>query len=141
MSNSAQDFAKIWSGKLARIKRLLRRLPRDVGNTALLFFLDLFKKEESPEGKKWEAIKVEGIGDRSARRGLLIKSGALRKSIRLSRVTSNSITISSNVPYSKYHNEGIPGRLPQRQFIGSSKALNRRLQRMIRAKILWELRK
>lgn len=140
MSNSAHEFARIWSLKLARIQRLLRRLPRDVGNEALLFFLNLFKKEESPEGKLWQERKVDGSGTRSSRRSLLVQSGRLRKSIRLSRVTSYSVTIGTSVPYAKYHNEGTE-RLPQRQFVGRSTELNRRLQRMIKAKILWELRK
>lgn len=140
MSNSAVDFAQIWSSKLERIKRLLRKLPRDVGNEALIFFNNLFKKEESPDGKKWQARKVEGNADRSNRRGLLIKSGRLRKSIRLSNVTSRSVVIGTNVNYSKYHNDGTV-KIPQRQFIGKSTFLNRRLQRMIMAKILLELRK
>jgi phage gpG-like protein len=140
MSNSAHDFAKLWSSKLARINRLLKRLPRDVGNEALLFFLNQFKKEETPEGKSWPRRKENGEGVRDSRRGLLVKSGRLRKSIRLTKVTSNSVTIGTNTPYAKYHNEGTE-RIPQRQFIGKSAALNRRLQRMIKAKILWELRK
>lgn len=140
MSNSAHDFAHIWSSKLARIKRLLRRLPRDVGNEALLFFLNLFKKEESPDGKPWAPRKVDGDGARSGRRSLLVKSGRLRKSIRLTKVTSNSVSIGTNVPYAKYQNDGT-ATIPQRQFIGKSTALNRRLQRMIKAKILWEIRK
>ena len=140
MTNSAHEFARIWSNKLARVQRVLRRLPRDVGSEALLFFLNLFKKEESPEGKAWAPRKVDGDGARSGRRSLLVKSGRLRKSIRLTRVTSNSVAIGTNVPYGKYHNEGTE-RLPQRQFIGKSAELTRRLQRMIKAKILWELRK
>jgi phage gpG-like protein len=140
MSNSAHEFAKIWSNKLARVQRLLRRLPRDVGNEALLFFLNLFKQEQSPEGKPWSPRKGNGDGARSSRRSLLVKSGRLRKSIRLTRVTSNSASIGTNVSYAKYHNEGTE-RLPQRQFIGKSAELTRRLQRMIKAKILWELRK
>lgn len=132
MSNSAFDFAKIWSGKIARVQRIIKRLPREVGNEALLFFLNLFKQEESPEGQPWQQRKVDGDGARSSRRSLLVQSGRLRKSIRLTKVTSNSVTIGSNVPYGKYHNEGTKN-IPQRQFIGKSTALNRRLQRMIKA--------
>ncbi len=140
MSNSAHDFIQIWSSKLTRIQRLLGRLPRDVGNEALLFFLNQFKKEETPEGKSWPQRKADGEGVRSSRRALLVKSGRLRKSIRLTKVISNSVTIGTNVSFAKYHNEGTE-RMPQRKFIGKSSALSRRLQRMIKAKILMELRK
>jgi phage gpG-like protein len=138
LSNSAIDFQRIWQNKIERVQRVIRRLPRDLGNEALLFFLNLFKKEESPEGEKWQARK-NGSGDRSTRRGLLVKSGRLRKSIRLN-VDGARIRIGTSTPYAKYHNEGT-NRIPQRKFIGRSKALERRLLRMIKAKILWEVRK
>lgn len=134
MPNSAEQFAKIWSLKLAKLKRVLRRLPRDVGNEALRWFIDNFRKQQSPQGTAW-APRKDGDGSRS----LLVQSGRLRRSIRLTRVTSNGFRIGSAVPYAKYHNDGS-GRIPQRQFLGKSALLMRRLERMIKAKILWSLR-
>ncbi len=87
------------------------------------------------KGEKWQPRKVTDSG-----RALLVKSGRLRKSIRLTRVTQDSVTIGSNVSYAPYHNFGS-GRLPQRQFVGGSTILNRRLQRMIRRKIIDALSK
>lgn len=134
MANSAEQFAKLWSIKLAKLKQVLRRLPRDVGNEALKWFIDNFRKQQSPEGQAWKARK-DGDGSRA----LLVKSGRLRKSIRLTRITSNSFRIGTKVEYGRYHNEGT-GKIPQRQFLGKSAIMMRRLERMIKAKILWAIR-
>jgi len=140
MSNSTSaQFAKLWSAKLERVKRILRKLPGDLGNESLKFFLDSFKKEQSPDGKPWQPRKQNGSGDRSTRRALLVLSGRLRKSIKLTRVTAIGFSIGSNTPYGKYHNEGA-GNIPKREFLGKSVASNRRLMRMIKAKILLALR-
>lgn len=140
MSNSAQDFAKLWSVKLERVKRVLRSLPRDVGNEALLFFNNLFKVEQEPNGKPWAPHKNNDGSPRASRRSLLVKTGRLRKSIRLVEVTRNKVTVGTNVEYAKYHHEGTK-HMPRRRFLGKSTVLNRRLQRMIKARILWVLRK
>jgi len=135
MSNSAQDFQRIWSRKLARLKRLQKRLPKIVGNEAVLFFDEQYKKQQTPDGKEWQARKD---GDTS--RSLLVKSGRLRKSIRISKVTDYSVTIGSDVSYGKYHNDGTE-KMPQRKFLGNSKILIRRLKRLVAAKIIREMRK
>lgn len=134
MSNTAEQFATIWARKLAKVKQVLRKLPRDIGNEALLWFINNFKKQQSPEGHPWQARK-----DGDSSRALLVKSGRLRKSIRVTRVASNGARIGTNVNYAKYHNQGT-GKTPQRQFLGKSAALNSRLQRFVKAKILWALR-
>lgn len=139
MSNSAEQFAKIWAVKLAKLKPVLARLMRDVGNEALKWFLENFKKEQSPQGQPWQPRKVGGADDRGSRRALLVDSGRLRRSIRLTRVTRTSATIGTAVQYARYHNERT-NRLPQRQFLGRSAVLERRLYRMIKAKILWAIK-
>lgn len=129
MSNTAEQFAKIYSAKLANLKIALSRIARDIGNEALLYFMEQFKKGQDPNGRPWQPRKD---GDNS--RALLVKSGRLRRSIRLTRVTKKSARIGSNVPCAQYHNEGA-GRLPKRQFLGHSAELKRRVQRLIRRKI------
>ncbi|MEO8474606.1 MAG: hypothetical protein ABI477_20560 [Chryseolinea sp.] len=75
------------------------------------------------------------VGERSARRALLVQTGRLRKSIRLTKVTTNSFSIGSQTPYSAFHNQGA-GMIPKREFLGKNVGLNRRLMRMIKAKTL-----
>lgn len=134
MSNSAEEFAKIWSMKLEKLRRVLRRLPRDVGNEALLWFMNNFKKAQDPDGRPWKPRK-DGDGTRA----LLVKSGRLRKSIRVTRADATAVRIGTNVPYAKFHNDGTT-KIPQRKFLGPSAILNRRLVRYIKAKVLWALR-
>jgi|ERR1035437_1029146 phage gpG-like protein len=65
-----------------------------------------------------------------AYRAILIKSGDLRRSIRIVGRTSRSITIGSNSTYGRYHNEGT-SRMVKRQFMGDSA----QLKRIIRLKL------
>lgn len=108
-------------------------------------------------------------------RGILIKSGLLRRSVRVTKQSGLSIYIGSDVPYTQVHNEGgevsIPAhekvlnfskkgnktrfakakkaqfsqkvsikarsfKMPQRQFIGESKALETQILKMIEKEIL-----
>jgi phage gpG-like protein len=50
-------------------------------------------------------------------------TGNLKRSITHVVTGPNRVVVSSDTPYGKYHNEGVPGRLPKRQFMGKSKAL------------------
>ncbi len=40
-------------------------------------------------------------------RALLVKSGRLRRSVRIISTTANSVTIGSDVPYARAHNDGF----------------------------------
>ena len=62
----------------------------------------------------------------------LVETGRLRKSIG-HRSEGTDVVIFSDVEYAVFHNEGgtIPGRPPQRQFIGPSKALENKIEDMI----------
>jgi phage gpG-like protein len=129
LMNTADQFKSLWGSKIERIKKLIPRLIRILGNEALLFFNEQFKKQQDPEGKQWQKRK-----DASNGRALLVKSGRLRKSIRIQRSTGNTIRIGTDVSYAKYHNSGTD-RLPQRRFLGGSTLLNRRLQRMVQYRV------
>jgi phage gpG-like protein len=132
--NAALDFQIKLLRKISNIKRYIKSLPREAGNVALFFFNEQFKKQSTPEDQKWKQRK-----DGDTTRNLLVKSGRLRKSIRILRKTTNSVTIGTNVPYAKYHNEGT-ARIPQRKFLGPSAILSRRIERMIKVNILRLLR-
>lgn len=134
--NSDQEFKTKLLAKVERLKKIVRRLPRDLGNIALIFFMEQYRKEQTPSGEAW-APRKNNAGRRSQ---VLVKSGRLRKSIRLTNLTENSAKIGTDVKYARYHNEGTR-KLPQRKFLGSSALLERRLKRHLKAKLLWELRK
>lgn len=115
------------------------------------------KVKGSRRGRGFRSIKYEGVGDeegmmfsrriktvdvRSVKnRAILVQTGRLRRSINSRRTGQFQVTISTDVPYAKVHNEGgRSGRgrgfqMPKRQFIGDSKVLNRQIEAKINQKI------
>ena len=119
-------MSKFQFGRLAaRIKAAIPAMLDEMANNAVNHFkVDNFNAEgfidEAVE--RWPARKSKK--DNAGRR-LLVKTGRLRESIKVLSRAGNTRKIGTLVPYSKYHNDGIPGRLPQRKFIGNSKRLER----------------
>lgn len=87
-----------------KLKVNLAKLPREIGQEALLHFNSNFQKQAF-DGVPWQMRKS---GD--ATRNLLVSSGALRRSLRLSHATWRRISIASDMPYAQTHNEG--GKIP-----------------------------
>lgn len=67
----------------------------------------------------------------NAGRKLMVKTGRLREGIKVLSRYGNTRKIGTLVPYTKYHNAGIPGRLPKRQVIGNSKRLERKNLKLV----------
>ncbi len=69
------------------------------------------------------------------KRGLLVKTGTLRRQATKGVVYRNKVSFTISVPYGKVHNEGLrAGRgsgftMPKRQFIGDSYVLDTRINR------------
>ena len=93
---------------LQNLSKIKKDLPSVLSNDALKFFNDSFKKQGWDDNgiTKWKKRKSKKD---NAGRGILIKSGALRRSIKIKESNFNRIIISSNMPYSKIHNEGFKG--------------------------------
>jgi len=92
--------------KLGALDKFFRDLPKVIGNAYVNFALDNFKTE-SWEGTPWPTRKDPER--RKDRRALLVKTGALRRSIHYKlqrRQGGTAIIVSSNVPYAEVHNEG-----------------------------------
>ena len=60
-------------------------------------------------------------------RATLVKSGNLRRSIRIGSSNPDHVKIVANMHYASYHNEGTRN-LPKRNFIGDSRVLDRRIE-------------
>jgi len=106
-----------------------------MANTAKNDFLDNFRKE-SFEGKAWQKRK----SDKQAGRKLLVKTGRLRRDVSNSvseghKNSNLSYTLVVNNPYASYNNEGTY-KLPQRQFVGMTPELNKKLLLKINQKIM-----
>ncbi|NJN78192.1 MAG: hypothetical protein HC803_07555 [Saprospiraceae bacterium] len=112
--------------------------------------------------EKWDERKYPDANPR--KRNILVKSGRLKRSIRITKQTRNWVVIGTDVPYAAIHNQGgtfqqsqlvrphdrktkrgitkvkahtrsRTATYPQRKFIGQSKALDKRLQRQINKRL------
>ena len=147
-------------------QKFKRKLPRIIGNEAVNFAKENFRKQGFDDGsvKKWKARKPNA--QRNQGRAILTDTGRLRRSIRITKVAGNRIYIGSNVPYAQIHNEGgkivkrvrvrrhsrrtraqgritvgahrrrMNTKIPKREFIGPSKTLNRRIKKTIQKQLL-----
>lgn len=89
------------------VNRFKKDIPRIAGGEALRFFKQAFRDQgwKDMGTDKWKPRK-RNTGRRTDNRGILIKSGALKRSVRIVRYTRNAVIISSELPYAKIHNEG-----------------------------------
>ena len=112
-------------GEIARkIKSI--DLSLDMANTAKNDFLNNFKTQ-SFNGTAWKKRK----STKDAGRNLLVKSGRLRRDVSNSVSTGHknsnfSYTLVVNNPYAGFNNEGT-NKMPQRQFVGMTPELNKKL--------------
>lgn len=92
---------------LKEFERLKKTLPKIIGNDARAFFQDSFKKQGFDDStiEKWKSRKNDKT-KRQRGRAILVKSGRLRRSIKLRHVSWDKILISTDVPYAEAHNEG-----------------------------------
>lgn len=114
-------------------------LPTIIGNIAKRHFVQSFRDGGFTEDAldPWKARKSGDKSDRNTgtARAILVKTGHLRRSIRVRVASFDKIEIGAyGVPYAKFHNSG-GGKLPKRKFIGHSNALNKKIQSRINKEI------
>lgn len=118
--------------KLGLFSSQKRILPVLVANVAVNHFKDGFRrgggKTDASIGG-WKPRKRNRERDRG--RALLVKTGNLRDDIRTRSVSFARIVVGTrSADYSSYHNEGT-SRLPQREHIGDSRVMNRKIEQLI----------
>jgi phage gpG-like protein len=90
-----------------RIDRFLRTMPRAMGQIAVREFVGMFRRQafvdEAGTSHAWPERKRKS---KKAGRAILVKSGRLRRSIRVMSRDGDSVTIGTDVPYAQIHNEG-----------------------------------
>lgn len=154
----------------SRFRGVLVRLPAIAGNEVVNFALDNFKKQgfQGDTFQAWKPRKRNTKWNTNIREGrsILVKSGQLRRSIRITQINTQSVTVGSNVPYAKTHNEGlrigqiqtvnsftrkngqqvkshtrrVDQRIPARPFLAQSQYLTAKLKRVITTEIMKALR-
>lgn len=162
------DFAQ----KVLRLKKLYRKFPDMAAIEAVNFSKERFVRKNwvDQTNQPWKKRKpspewYSAAQNKEAARGsLMVKSGRLKRSIRKIKVTRNSVTIGTDVPYAETHNEGAvinqtvnvkahsrkrkarnekvkahsrkrKIKIPKRQFIGESAILLRRIERLVQREI------
>lgn len=76
-------------------------------------------------------------------RAILVKSGDLKRSIKVLSKTQDSVTLGSDLPYAQIHNEGgnglafgkHPFKMPKREFMGDSAMLITKLKKMLQNRL------
>lgn len=121
--------------KIKELQKVKANLPAQIGNIAKRHFLQSFRDGGFTDTtlNPWAKRKALDKSDRARgdNRALLVKTGHLRGSIRVRLATFQRIEIGAyGVPYAKYHNQGT-NKLPKRQFIGRSNALDKKIKAKI----------
>ena len=137
------------------IAEALRGMPEQIGMMAVNFtkqrFVDQNWLYTSPQ--PWKKRSRNRRGGKARQRGaVLVDSGRLKRSIRIIKTTLDTVTIGTDVPYAQVHNDGFDGKqyvkahtrkgrtvkahrrkmkMPKRQFLGSSAALTREIEKFI----------
>jgi phage virion morphogenesis protein len=92
--------------RLQQHRTLMNRIGRAVHTDTMM----RFRAGKAPDGTPWLALKT--------RQGQPLRdTGRLQRSITWES-NASSATIGTNVVYARAHNVGVPGKLPQRQFLG-----------------------
>lgn len=119
-------------------RRLKRVLPLVVANEAKNHFLEGFRrggKQTDKSASGWAPRKRSDRNERRrGRRAILVRTGALRNDVDIRRTTFSEIILGTidTANYASVHNQGNPARnIPQREFLGPSRKLDRKIVRLV----------
>ncbi len=112
-----------------KFRRVKKTLPLILANNAKNHFVKGFRQGGGQTDKgKWIPRKKKEEG---GRRAILVFRGRLWKSIGIISASFDKISVGSRgVKYAKRHNEGLDG-MPQREFVGPSKVLEKESRKKI----------
>lgn len=114
---TAEEVFKQLEAKLANT---FRELPPIIGEEAVNFTLENFDKQgwQGDSFEPWQKrLNPNAWGKKDdSTRAILVKTGKLRRSIRISKIVEDTIYIQAggaDVPYARTHNEGFSGTVNQ----------------------------
>jgi len=92
-----------------RIRAVLVALPRQIGEVAVNFALDNWKRQGFLAGalQPWQPRRT--VTKKNKGKPILVATGRLRRSISVLRVDRDTVVVGSNVPYARVHNDGFYG--------------------------------
>jgi len=149
---------------LDRVAKTIDLLPRIAATEAVNFSNERFKAQNWVDNstQPWPKRKpTRGESRSRSNRAILVDTARLKRSIRVVEIRKDSATIGTDVPYALAHNDGFRGtvtqkvrshtrrgrtvkahsrtmqmNLPRRRFIGVSSVLEKRLERVITARLI-----
>ena len=80
---------------------------RVIGNEAVNFFKERFKKQDwnDTHSEPWKP-RTSPLSEKRTGAHLLVQSGRLRRSIRVLRADAHYVSVGTDSPYARIHNEG-----------------------------------
>lgn len=140
---SMADIQRIYVRKLNRLKSAAGTFPRLVGGMAVDHYRESFQMGRFNDhiSQAWTPRKPNS--QRNQGRALLVDTGNLRDSIEVLYMNRNSVRVGSTEAYASIHNYGLMGKawgkhafkMPQRQFIGRSAKLEKRISKVLELKM------
>ncbi|QKG56990.1 phage virion morphogenesis protein [Hymenobacter sp. BRD128] len=136
-----------------QLRGYLRTVPREMGKAVVLESADNFRRQgyENDAGAvvPWAPRLVHDTlpgrkgkgGQRGPRRinprqrAILVKTGRLRRSVRIVATTATTVTVGSSEPYAEVQQEGAGKRHPARPFITLGRSAKDKLTKKISAGI------
>ncbi len=128
-----------FNSKYAKLLQTLKDAMAIIATDSENHFKRSFRNQgfEDEIAERWKPRKRPSRSDKrnpTRSRAILVKSGALRRSILRTKLNSYRYKIESDLPYSSIHNYGLNGKafgkhpfkMPQRRFMGVSKKLMRK---------------
>ena len=105
-----------------------RPLLKEIGSIQLKSADESFKTRGTNLGKPWAALKTRTVKEKiriGKNIDILQRTGKMRRSFAVSKLTKNELNIENKIEYFKYHQLGTK-RMPQRQMLGHSAAMIKR---------------
>jgi len=148
----ANEARKIQMAQV-KLQKTLTAFITVMGTDAKNHFVKSFRNQgfEDDSIQRWQPRKNEISGGITrvrrkslGSRAILVKTGDLRRSVRVISKSYRSIVVGSDLPYAQIHNDGLYGnaygkhrfKMPKRQFIGHSNKLIRQLRAKLDSRIV-----
>jgi len=133
--------------KSKKFRQLKKEAPKVIAENSLNHYLEGFRKgggQTNDSKSGWR--KRKPTAKRDAGRAILVDTGALRRDLQVISAKEGKIILGTRrIPYARRHNEGITDRLgrkmPQREFIGHSRELNKENMKLLNRMVKKAMRK
>ena len=108
--------------------RDFKPLLKDIADIQLKSADETFKTRGVNLGKPWANLKTATVKQKmriGKNIDILQRTGKMRRSFRMSKLTNNEVNVENSVEYFKYHQIGTKN-MPRRQMLGHSPAMIKR---------------